>query len=179
MVQLQNLCQECQRFWVVIRSKKFCFFFRQNRLFISGCISSTDMFVCIMFCDFTVTKREYLRNGLKRASERRSVVHEPQQNAGKERILFFYTLWRRALKCHALSVTVTHFGLLSCSHCISYAEKLFIIYWICRSAPNVSGRAALTMEPTGIKRVSPAVLTSRACHLSANQKKEKVYTLAN
>jgi len=80
----------------------------------------------------------------------------------------------RALKCHALSVTVTHFGLLSRSpatHCISHAEKLFVIYLICRNAQN-SGRAALTVEPAGIKRVSSGVVR---LVLLANQKIALLY----
>ncbi len=54
-------------------------------------------------------------------------------------MLFMYLIPFRALKCHALSVTVTHFGLLSrtpATHCISHAEKLFIIYFNMPQRPN-------------------------------------------
>jgi len=83
-------------------------------------------------------------------------------------------------------MTVTHFGLLSrtpATHCISQVEKLFIIHLICHSTQNFSGCAALTMEPTGIKRVSPGVfLVEPATYQpikKKRKKKERGYTIAN
>ena len=62
-------------------------------------------------------------------------------------------------------------------HVVFLTRKNYLEYVEYAAAPNqnVFGRAALTMKPTGIKRVSPGVL-SRACHLSANQKEKKETT---
>ena len=78
----------------------------------------------------------------------------------------------RALKCHAVSVTVTHFALLSTlpSHIVFLTRKkprLYLIFiWKC-IGPHRSHYA-------GIKHVFPGFL-SRASHLSANQKRKGLH----